>query len=236
MRRSTFSLLPPFLSLSLSLSFFLSFSIHDIYIGARGTPERGKFGCNNPKLLSCRLSVDPHFSKYLQSSPDPSRPFKGFRGLTRVKGKINKPAQKPGSLSFSLSLFFLSIFVLNALAYASIPIPAYLTYRAACASVWRAWRHLADCQEIDQENWTNGGTSHKRLFFCYRKTHFTMIFFGVAQKNVVIRCIYAYRDYFRIFTSKTTFVFIRRKQVCNIFLIIRWTSFTVNREFTYMIL
>lgn len=72
------------------LSFFptllsLSLSIHDIYIGVHGTSERGKFGCNNPKLLSCRLSVDPHFSKYLQSSPDPSRPFKGFPRLNEGK-------------------------------------------------------------------------------------------------------------------------------------------------------
>lgn len=66
-------------------SLSLSLCIRDIYIDIRGTPERGKFGCNNPKLLSCRLSVDPHFSKYLQSSPDPSRPFKGFPRLNEGK-------------------------------------------------------------------------------------------------------------------------------------------------------
>jgi len=97
-------------------------------------PSEVNLGATTRSYYRVGWALIPIFQSTYRARPTPHGLSKASRGLTRVKGKINKPAQKPGflSLSLSLSLFpslFLSFFVLvlNALAYASIPIPACLS-------------------------------------------------------------------------------------------------------------
>lgn len=88
-------------------------------------PSEVNLGATTRSYYRVGWALIPIFQSTYRAHPTPHGLSKASRSLTRVKGKINKLAQKPGSLSLSLSL--LSVFVLNALAYASIPIPVCLS-------------------------------------------------------------------------------------------------------------
>lgn len=192
------SLLPSLLlfsSLSLSLSLFTIFTSASVI-----HPSEVNLGATTRSYYRVGWALIPIFQSTYRARPTPHGLSKASRGLTRVKGKINKPAQKPGSLSFSLllpppspSLFSLCLCVKRTGICVDTD-TCLPSVQGACASVWRAWRHLADCPEIDQENWTNGGASHKRPFFLPKNT-FCYDFFGVEKR----RCYSMHLRLWRLF-------------------------------------
>lgn len=169
------------LSFSSSPSLSLSVSIHDIYIGVRGSEVN--LGATTRSYYRVGWALIPIFQSTYRARPTPHGLSKASRGLTRVKGKINKPVQKPDSLSFSFSLSFsLSLYSLCLCVkrtgvcvdtYTCLPMYVGRMCIRVTSMEALSWLPGNWWGKLD-ERWSE--SHHKWPFFCFRKTHFAMIF------------------------------------------------------------